>query len=232
MNDFYTFIVTSTLNTVHGVIDPQDRFNQTIESLESIRRHVPNSRIIFSDNSTVPLTTEQIEFFKTKADYVRTVDHNLFTLVANQYGYYKGPAEIYMMREVLDFIERENLIGKRIFKLSGRYKISDTFDIKEYDQSNKINRYCFRINPWDVSDDNWKTRRTIIHFEGRLWSFCSSLYKQFKIELLPKILDCMLYNNLSMEQAFFYCIPHDKVFELNWAHVEGYTANDNVYKGE
>ena len=55
INDFYTFIVSSTINVTKkngvNVIDKQKRFLETIETLDSIHRKIPDVRIILIDNS-------------------------------------------------------------------------------------------------------------------------------------------------------------------------------------
>mgnify|MGYP006290572221 FL=1 len=45
------FIVTSALNTGIGVIDPDTRYQQTIEGLKNLREKCPNDIILFADGS-------------------------------------------------------------------------------------------------------------------------------------------------------------------------------------
>jgi hypothetical protein len=237
-NDFYTFIVTSTIDTPHGVFSVEERYNQTLDTFKSIRKHVPNAKIVFIDNSSTPLfsriSNPECYSEKFRIEMEELVDlwcpvlPNLFTIYSNGINS-KGLGELYMMYEAVKLIEENKLIGKRIFKLSGRYKLTDTFDLTEYD--NYVGKYTFKINPWDMSNDNWVTKETVIYFETRLWSFCRSQFNDVKY-LLPHILHYMLTVDHNYEKTLHAILPHENVIELTEAHVEGHTADTGVYKYE
>ena len=75
---------------------------------------------------------------------------------------------------------KSDLIGKRVFKLSGRYRLAESFDISFYDNPDLAGKYAFKINEWDVSTDNFRTdRRRVVYFETRLYSFCGSLFYEY-----------------------------------------------------
>ena len=52
-----TFIVTSCINNTpgRGVFSHEDRYNQTLETFESIRKYAPGSKIALVDSSVSPL---------------------------------------------------------------------------------------------------------------------------------------------------------------------------------
>ena len=55
------FIVTSALKPTIGVISEDDRFKQTIDTLESIKKIVPNAYIVFTDGSPFPIEEHKIK---------------------------------------------------------------------------------------------------------------------------------------------------------------------------
>lgn len=239
MKDFYTFIVTSTINTsvMSGVnvFDQNTRFLETIETLESIKRKVPNCKIILIDNSTDPLSDEQVEAIESYVDIFRQIDHNIFTKFVNNIGS-KGMGEAYIMHEAIKIIEERDLVGKRIFKITGRYRLADSFDIDFYKNEDLIGKYAHKINLWDVSVDGFNQHReTVVYFETRLWSFCGSLFEEYK-QTLDNIFAVLMKSfgqpMCNLERCHHALIPHNKVFELETAHVVGCTANDGVYKFE
>lgn len=239
MNDFYTFIITSCINapvmSTINVYGKDSRYEDTLKTIESIRRKVPNVKIILIDNSTVPLTEEQLTELSKNVDVFKTIDHNIFTLFVNSIGN-KGMGEAYIMNEAIKIIEEQNLIGKRIFKITGRYTLADSFDISFYDNPELIGKYAHKINMWDVIKDNFKNHReTVVYFETRLWSFCPTILDNYK-KLLEKMFHVMVSSigepMCNLEMCHWQFTDRDKLYELKNSHVEGYTADNGLYKFE
>ena len=230
-DEFYTFIVTSTINagiTHNNVFDNDVRYNQTLETLDSIHKHVPNVKILLIDNSIEPLTEEQTKELESKVDVLHKIDHNVVTLFFNKAGL-KGDGEIYMMYEAMKLLRHHDMIGSRIFKLSGRYKLADTFSLDVYGLTQ--GNYVGRINQWDASKDAWNTKETIWYFETRLWSFCGSCFDEFE-QLIPTIFAYMTTVDNNLEKAYLRLLPQDKIMDLKPIHVEGYTADTGIIKIE
>ena len=223
MNDFYTFIITSTINTNHGAFSPPERFNQTLETIQSIRQKVPNSMIVFADNSIHPMPEDAVLILKSQVDLYVDYKHNLFSKFINsdiQSAMHKGVGEMMIFEQVMLSIRQNNLIGKRIFKISGRYKLSDTFDISEYDNINYTGKYIFKPVAWAYSKDEFVTTEHRIFFETRLWSFCGSLFDEYE-QLIQECFNYMISNKENLEVTNYNIIPHDKVIQLQQMHVEG-----------
>ena len=53
------FIVTSALNPNMGILNRQERFEQTIEGLVSLRRKCPDAIVILADGSPEPVEREK-----------------------------------------------------------------------------------------------------------------------------------------------------------------------------
>jgi hypothetical protein len=62
------FIVTSCIQPSIGVLNFEDRYTQTIETFDSIRRQTKDSLIVFTDSSVHPLDTAKLEVIKSKVD--------------------------------------------------------------------------------------------------------------------------------------------------------------------
>lgn len=239
MNEFYTFIITSTINTKKitgvNVFDSENRFIETLKTIESIREKVKNSRIIFIDNSSEPLSDIQTNYIKHRVDKFHQIEHNIFTLFVNKIGS-KGMGESYMMYKALELIEENNLLGKRVFKITGRYWLADSFDISYYDDPKLIGKFAHKINQWDVSKDNFfRHRERVVYFETRLWSFCYTLFDEYKL-LIQDIFKTMLINigepMCNLEMCHWQLTPLDNVFEVETIHIEGHTADNGLYKFE
>lgn len=239
MNDFHTFIITSCINTKKlvgvNVFDNSNRFEETLKTITSIRNKVPSAKIIFVDISTVPLLENQKDIIESKVDLFHQIEHNIFTLFANDIGS-KGMGEAYIMYKSLELIKEHNLLGKRVFKITGRYNLADSFDISYYDNPELIGKYAHKINQWDVSTDNFvNDRRRVVYFETRMWSFCYTLFDDYK-SLLQNIFKLMVSSigepMCNLEMCHWQLTPKHKVFEVETMHIEGYTADNGLYKFE
>lgn len=235
MNDFYTFIVCSTINAETGTVENKKRFEETIETLDSIKRKVENVRIVFVDNSLIPLTDVQKQILESKSDICDYIQPNLFISFTNGVGS-KGMGEAYLLFHSLLLLEKYDLIGKRIFKLSARYKLADSFDIMTYDNTDLYGKYCFRINDWDVSLDNFVNHReTITYFETRLFSFCHTLFYEYA-DIIKSCFMTMIQQfgkpMCNWERCHYTYIPHEKVLDMKPIHVEGTNAENGVYRFE
>lgn len=230
MNNFYTFLVTSTINSNGVIVDSDKRLQETIKTIDSIHNKVDNVKIIFIDNSIEPLTEEQIELIKPKVDIFHTLDHTLVSLFFNKI-YSKGMGEIYLMYELIKLMERNDLVGKRIFKLSGRYNLADSFDITQYENTELHNKYVCRINEWDVFKNNEFSER-VFYFETRLWSFCSSLLDEYKSSLLNIFHYMVTVEQGNIEKSYLKLIDHDKIVVFKPIHVEGYNGENGIYRFE
>lgn len=225
-NDYYTVIMISTINSLYGVFPPEVRFQHTLESIESVRRHIPNAKIVFVDNSNEPIKAEWVKMLEDRVEVFHQVRHNLFSYIANIRVATKSESEANMMFEAFNVVRRHKLFGKRIFKISGRYKISDTFNIKDYEDPKFTDKYAFVVTQMSSSEDNWMTSRRAMWLEQALISFSPANLDEFQNVLfgalghMRRTFDCI-------EETLFYYIPHEKIVAIDKAHIEGLKAEGN-----
>lgn len=224
-NDFYTVLVISTIHSLYGSFSPEVRLQHTLECLESIHKKIPNVKILFVDNSSMPIPEEYAKLIKERVTVFHQLEHNLFSLVANRNVGTKSESEANMMYTALGLLKKHNLLGKRIFKISGRYKISDSFDISEYENPEMKDKYTFVVRSYVSSDDNYVTRRKTMWLEQALVSFAPSLVDEYR-SVMPSALGHMRRTGECIEETLFYYIPHENIFPVEKAHVEGMKAED------
>lgn len=222
MNDFYTFVVISTVNSTYGKLNHQIRFVHTIEAIESIRRKVPDAKILFVDNSNTPIKDEWRDEIEKRVTVFHQMEHNLFSIYANEYKL-KSESEVNMMNCAFDLLRTHNLLGKRIFKLSGRYRITDGFDIGLYDNPVFEGKYSFPVTQMASTYNDWNTRRVVMWVQTGLISFDPCLLNEFQ-SMLPSVLRFLQENESCIEEAFFQFIPHEKVVPLEFAYCQGIKA--------
>jgi len=213
----YVFVITSTIITtpLYSLIDNKTRYEQTLETIESIRKRVPNSYILLIDNS--PLTEDLIKVLQSKVEKFISIADRLIVKEFNNNAM-KGQGETYMMAVALDFI-KHNLTCKRIFKISGRYKLTDKFNINDYDSL--YGKYVYRTR------DASKYIKGAMHFHSRIWSVCGSLVDD-AILFLERVMMTMMIQNVDVEHAAFRSMDLNKCVEFDIMGLEGYLAIWNI----
>ena len=208
------FIVTSALLTQAGVFNTMQRFNDTLDTLKSIREKDPTAMIFLADISVAPLGG-MIDELQEYCKVVSFNDHHAVKMFSS-HGM-KSHGETVILMEMLNFIKRQGIVCDRIFKLSGRYVLDDGFDISYY--TDKQGHYVFKrrnetwMNPV-VSDATHC-------LDTRLFSLCSSLADDY-FEILQKNLNIL--GQLDTEHVHFLHIPEDKLIEVDRVYCTGMIA--------
>lgn len=139
-------IITSVINTpsfklsysnIRSIFSINDRFNQTIQTIQSIKNKIPNSYIILIECSQ--LNENMTILLKENTDIFINL-YNIEHLRNNIYSTSKSLGEstqtIYALQYILDNIDLNNIL--HIFKISGRYWLSNNFDYNIFDNNKWI----------------------------------------------------------------------------------------------
>jgi len=236
-------LLTSALYTNYGIYNPQDRIRQTLETAKSAKKYIPGAVIILVDNSKVDVQNDTSAEFEELIDtvdyYIDNSDDNDIKYFHNNVTNYdigKNAMEALGMMKALTFIAGDDTLkdeikdADRIFKLSGRYQVTDKFDITKFSNANTKDKYVFKraqpswINPADTGVN------TLL--QTRLWSFTPSLLVD-TIGMYNKIIETMvgLFNQnkyIDNEHAMAKFIPKDKLVELDIVGLQGNIAPNGM----
>lgn len=219
---YNTFFVLSNINTTHTVFTPDQRFIQTIETLQSIKLRAPDAKIVFSDNSEVPIDHGQKSILSGYCDLVVEPHRNLYTTHVNRSGKNKGINELLVYQGVLDAALSAGLVGRRIFKISGRYRLTGEFDIHEYNKPQYYGKYAFKIVPWVYNEGGGNYVKNF--FNTALWSMCSTLVDNYKY-LMGDMFDYMLATGENIEMAHNKFMPRSSLELVQQLGGDGYITN-------
>jgi hypothetical protein len=125
----------------------EERFKQTLDTIKSIRKYIPDACIILIDDSN----------FENGYIYINTELNNLCDIFINplndkdlhyytNVNKYKSIAEGYQIMYFLDIFNNLNIKFKNFFKISGRYYINDTFNYNNYTDNNIIFSYDKKLD--------------------------------------------------------------------------------------
>jgi hypothetical protein len=133
------FLLTSALNTKFGVHSTEQRMQQTIDSVISIKKYCPGARVGIVEMAGIMPTTEQLTTFYRHADYVLDFTQDkavvdIFNSTEN-WDIVKNTTEVMVFANALSQLQDNGEIGKfdRVFKMSGRYQLTENFNPAYYD---------------------------------------------------------------------------------------------------
>ncbi len=232
-------LITSAVYTNYGIYDAKQRIQQTLDTVKSAKKYIPDCTIILIDNSTVAVQADdsvelnelidQVDYYIDNSD---DLDIQHFHNNITNYDIGKNSMECVGMYKALTYMSSNPEImevianSSRIFKLSGRYQLTDKFDITKFDNDDTANKYVFKraqaswINPGDTG--------VTTLLQTRLWSFTPSLFVD-TIKLFSDILQNMFatFNAgkyIDVEHSMTKFIPADKLVELDTVGLTGNIA--------
>jgi hypothetical protein len=238
-----TVLITSAVYTNYGIYDAKQRIQQTLDTVKSAKQYIPECTIVLIDNSTVAVqeddSAELNELIDLVDYYIDNSDdkdiqhfHNNVTnydIGKNSMecvGMYKALAYMSANPEIMEIITASS----RIFKLSGRYQLTDKFDITKFDNETTADKYVFKKAQasWINSADTGVTTM----LQTRLWSFTPSLFDD-TIQLFQTILENMFatFNQqkyIDVEHSMAKFIPADKLVELDTVGLQGNIAPNGM----
>jgi hypothetical protein len=236
-------LLTSAVYSNYGIYKPAERIQQTLETAKSAKKYIPGAVIILVDNSKVDVQNDDSDEFEELIDlvdyYIDNSDDDDIKYFHNNVTNYdigKNAMEAMGMLKALNYIAGDqDLIAEvkesdRLFKLSGRYQVTDKFDINKFDNADTKGKYVFKkaqpswINPADTGTN------TLL--QTRLWSFTPDLFND-TVKLYSDIIATMipLFNQgkyIDNEHAMAKFIPKDKLVELETVGLQGNIAPNGM----
>lgn len=203
---------TSTKGDGRSRFDSEERYSQTIRTIESIKKHCDNAGILLCEGGI----SSKFKFDNVDHYYYLGDDKSVRESVDSQY---KGLGEARM----LEFIAQSIPAGyDYIFKISGRYELSDDFNVINYDK-NHFNFFVYERSKW-IKRKGLHRWNEIIKgsYSTRLYGFPKELVSIWAEGLLNSEKD--LVNGLSIEQALPRALRKEKIFFLKCAGVTGTIA--------
>tara|TARA_B100000900_G_C20520984_1_gene692142 strand:- start:521 stop:1225 length:705 start_codon:yes stop_codon:yes gene_type:complete len=219
------FIVTSALEPRIGLINKEDRFQQTIDTLINLRKKVPDALIILSDGS--PVQPDE----KNRKEISKYTNCTMYWCNDDQIKEFadcgrKSEAEILLLLKTFTLLRQNVELSKmmasvkRIFKYSARTILLDDFKISLYNNSKLFGKYVFKKRV-----PTWITDKTITDhlLQTRLYSLCPSLIDNYVQTLLKVLNSCTKYG-IDTENAHFREIDKKYLIELNKLYCKGILA--------
>ena len=137
----YGVFITSAINAKFSIYKPEERLAQTLETIASVRKRIPNAVICLTDCSQPGISDE------VKAQLVEHVDHFMdFSTDENVVWIHdnievqdvvKNLTELAVVHSFFETAQQEGWFDgcDRIFKVSGRYTLTEKFNTADYENN-------------------------------------------------------------------------------------------------
>jgi hypothetical protein len=210
----FLFLIGSALKhfqeSEFSAFTEQQRFEQTLETIECVREKSPTSYIVLFECSYTSISEEHKDILRNKCDlFLDFSDEPVLQAIYENIQkrpelitYGKSLLETRGLLNTLYYIRKHNVFSdsQRVFKLTGRYLLNEYFDINDYKSKFLEERYVikrYEYLPQESENYDEKELENIYAYlygaQGMmvtgLWSF-----------------DRMLFNEIieSLEKAFIY----------------------------
>lgn len=228
------FCIVSAIGNNYGKFSYQERFNQLLESINSIKTFCPMDDIAVIDASYRPLLTQDLQTLESQVNFLHQLTDNYLVkwlgspdeLSARAHALErKTLGEIILVQALIDLLKIIPNKYNRVFKLTGRFKLNENFNKVDYSQSkNKI--VILKRELW--SDEAYPLR---------LWSFDYNQLEDIKV-LYDTILTHTLVNGRIIE--IVEKNTHKWINNLNIPRIElegkigieGFMGADGIYLNE
>jgi hypothetical protein len=211
------FLITSVINTgnyhwsythIRSVFSPQERFEQTLQTIESIRALKDDSIIFLVECSNI--NKEMEDELKKKVDiYLQLYDNELVrTSCINTEK--KGYGEVMKTIKAVEYLQSNNIQFNRFFKISGRYYLNNSFSKTNFSEE----KYSFS-KKWGIDSHS-----TVLY----------SVPYAFIKDFYDKLLECEL-TYISTVIGLEDLLPKkcNPKIEIEHLGVSGYVAIDKYF---
>lgn len=237
MNYKFLFLIGSALNHFNAehisAFTTEERFQQTLDTIKSIKEKVPDAYILIYEGSETSIKEEYKDKFIELSDlfiecgndpYMKSLYENVHR-DPDKFTFVKSMLECRCLQITLNYMMEHNIFNDvtRVFKLSGRYKLNDYFDIEDYKSKFLMNKYVMKYYEYkerfkdmdDIYTTLYGCKGSII---TGLWSFDRFLFNDI-FNVLEKSFQYMeraiqLTAGIDIEHSFYHFIERDSILNV------------------
>jgi hypothetical protein len=203
-----------------SVFNDDQRFEQTLQTINSINKYCPNNFKFIFDSSPNMVYDAHLDTLKSLGVSVFSFGDNETVRKFSLSGM-RSLSETITFMTFLDLFKTLNIVGGRIYKLSGRYELNDNFD-SDYQKYKNSFVFTKAEDSW-MGPDKIESSGVSKLFKLRLWHMDFSLLPVFREKLQLILNDCMKYG-IDIEHSYYKHLHSERVIEVDKIGVQGFIA--------
>ena len=228
----YGVFITSAANAKFSKYTPEERVEQTIKTIESIRDKIPNAVICMTDCSVPAIDDELKKKFSSLVDHFVNMGNDqtvnwIHDNIQHQ-DTVKNLTELVVANKFFKIANQNKWFDDcdRVFKVSGRYWLTDRFDITRYEQPDAKGKYV--VSKKMLSQFSKDLTGQSLQYMLRVYSMDKSLLEDFETRLTTMINHMQEKVNqgkyIDIEHLFCKFLPKSQTLEIARTGVAGYVA--------
>ena len=228
--------MTSALNTKFGAHTNEQRLQQTLDSIASVRQHAPTAKLAIVEMGGIPPTQEQIDILQSKVDYYFNYSNDdavqdIFKSTDTNWDLVKNTTEVMVFSNLLKQLTEDGTIAQfdRIFKMSGRYQLTENFKLEMYDDvADRIVVLRRKHSQFPIE----VTGGIQFQFMSRLWSWPATItnkiidaYDNGFVSMAQRLADDGYFD---IEHMLFKYLPQNLITEVVYVGLRGLLGPNGV----
>jgi len=226
-------VVTSAINSKFGIYSPSQRLEQTLATVQCLRDRVPGCKVILMECAGTALTAEQEQSLDQAVDVLVdwTGDPDVQAIYQSEnWDVVKNTTEIMCFGRTLQLCWDDGDFQDidRVHKMSGRYLLTDDFDLRLYEQ----NSDRIVIGPKNQSQFPVEVTGIELQYMARLWSWPAGITAQ----IIQVYMASLAYiaqrvsqgGYADIEHVLYRFLPTDLITEVPVLGVAGNIAPNGI----
>lgn len=232
MSDKISVFLTSAINADFSIYTPAQRLEQTLGTIKSVKDAIPNADITLIEVS-VPAVNSDVEavLLDNVQNYVNlSSDENIQFLQKNldRKDVVKNLTEAIAISKMVKLAKEHGWFADstRIFKISGRYHLTEHFNLQDHLDPSVGDRFVFRKK--NLSQFRPIHTGVPLQLQTRMYSFTPNLIDRYIQCLETMVVEMQDYFNteryIDIEHLWYKLLHTSEYVELDKIGVGGFIA--------
>ena len=228
----YSVFVTSAINASFSVYKPEDRLKQTLATIASVRKFLPEAEITVVECSVPAINADYERALVDQTDHFVSLSNDPNVIYMTENGdrgdVTKNLTEAMVLRKLMSVAAKQGWFADsdRIFKISGRYLLNKNFNISVHTDPANAEKFVFRKK--NLSQFRPEHTGVPLQYQTRLYSFAPVLFDRYS-QVLDDMIDTMqdYFNQgkyIDIEHLWWKLLLSDEITELDKIGVSGNIA--------
>ena len=233
----YGVLLTSAANAKFSVYSPEERVEQTLKTVESVRKYIPDAFICMTDCG-IPgiegeLKTKLVNAVDKFIDLSKDPNVNWIAANVSHQDTVKNLTELVVVSKFFKLAKKHKWFDgyDRVFKVSGRYWLTDRFDITRYEKPDAKDKYV--VSKKMLSQFTHDYTGQSLQYMLRVYSLDTTLLDDFimRLDTMSKHMQDRVNNKgyIDIEHLFCKFLPDDLVLEIARTGVAGNIAPNGQF---
>ena len=233
----YGVLVTSAANAKFSVYSPEERVEQTLKTVESVRERIPNAIICMTDCGIPGIEGDlKDKLVKSVDKFIDLSKDPNVNWIANNISHQdtvKNLTELVVVSKFFKLAKKREWFSHcdRLFKVSGRYWLTDKFDITRYEQPDAIGKYV--VSKKMLSQFPKSVTEQTLQYMLRVYSFDITQLDDFieKLDTMSKHMQERVNGGgyIDIEHLFCKFLPAKQTLEIARTGVAGNVAPNGTF---